>query len=98
MRRIGLAALALLMLPMTDVLADGAPPAAGREVTVIRGPGSGPLPAPPPAASAEPRTAAGRTLWRIDETRSTVVGCRLEGTMMVGQRRVRCARSRLPEP
>lgn len=99
MRRVRMAALLsmLSLLPIGGALADGTPPAREGGVAVYRGPGSGPLPAPPPA-SAERRTLGGKTLWRVDEGRGTAVACRMEGTMMVGQRRLRCARGRLPEP
>lgn len=98
MRRARMAVLLLMLslLPAGGVLADGTPPAREGGVAVYRGPGSGPL--PPPPASAERHTLGGKTLWRVDEARGTAVACRMEGTMMVGQRRLRCARGRLPEP
>ncbi len=102
MRWVGLATLFLLTLPppglgAAELALPAAPPADGG-VRVYRGPGSGPLPAPVAPAAGDRRLVGGKTLWTVDEAAGTAVGCRLEGTMMVGQRRIRCARGRMPQP
>ena len=86
-----------LLLPVAgaDVArAAEPPPATEAAVTIVRGPGSGPLPRL--EASAAPQVLAGDRLWLVDQAAGTVVSCRNVGTANVGQRRVRCTRGSLP--
>lgn len=67
-----------------------ATPSVEAGVIVYRGPGSGPLPAPP-ASAAEPTMLAGERLWVVDPETGRTVACRLESTAMVDGRRIVCA-------
>ena len=68
-------------------------------VTVIRG-----QPAAQPDATPEHwaarhklgRTAAGDTLWLIDEQTDRLIACELRRTTQVGERRIRCVERALP--
>jgi hypothetical protein len=96
MRTAGIGALALLLLVpgLAEAQAAGASAAGSADVTVLRGPGSGPLPRLETAQPA--RALAGKRLWLVDEAAGTVVSCRNIGTANVGERRIRCTRGRLP--
>lgn len=68
--------------------------AAEPEVLVLRGrPGPAPAAAPAadPSPATEPLALAGGRLWLVDRGRGRLVGCRLERTTQVGERRIRCA-------
>ncbi len=65
--------------------------AAEPDVSVLRG-RPGPPPAAAPSAAPAPVTLlAGERLWLVDRDRGRILGCRLERTTQVGERRIRCA-------
>lgn len=82
MRRIGL----MVAVALLGTAAAAAEP----DVLVLRG-RPGPPPAAPTAAPAAPLPLAGDRLWLVDRDRGRLVGCRLERTARVGERRIRCA-------
>jgi hypothetical protein len=86
----------VLVMAAGALLAISAPSSADDgKVTVLRGPGSGPL---PKLERREPprQIVAGERFWIVDQASGTVTGCRLEGTSTVGRRRLACARRALP--
>ncbi len=84
MRRIG-------VLVAVGLLGTAAAAAAEPDVLVLRGRPGSPPPAVPMAAPAAPTPLAGDRLWLVDRDRGRLVGCRLERTTQVGERRIRCA-------
>lgn len=88
MRRIG-------VMVAVGLLGTAAAVAAEPDVLVLRG-RSGSPPAAPMAAPAAPIPLAGDRLWLVDRERGRLVGCRLERTTQVGERRIRCAERTLP--
>ena len=90
MRRNTLAALVLLVLPVS-ALADGTgytPPHPAGLVAVYRG-ASANLPSPVAAVG-------GERIWFVDPAAGELTGCRLVATYTVGVNRVRCATTELP--
>jgi hypothetical protein len=86
----------LLVVAVAALIMVSAPSSADDgKVTVLRGPGSGPLPKLVPREPPR-QIVAGERFWIVDQASGTVTGCRLENTFTVGVRRIACARRPLP--